>query len=497
MPRLRTFGPYLAISLAFGVAPLGAQMHHVDKPQRITRAVGVYEWTGDITKPDAARLIPVSLFINGHYEDAGVYMAQPVPFALETGDVYAIQKAGQPLGTLDVDFARNIVDRRSAADDNPLGAWYGYGHFLALEAEAKPPALHPSAQISQIVSSSGSADDDRPHFVNRTPAAESGSTKTGAIANTPAPPDDPDRPHMTRKGDTDTSASNAPSSPGTGDVDTDPERPTLGRRDAKEEKKEEKRAKKESGSGVEPMRTSLNDDPDRPALHRGKIESATAPPQLTGVPPNLHQAVAVSDAVTRDTHVFTRDWESPDERTETLAAMQKLAQPIAAEYIAANHLQTASEPHLKTAPAKAPSATHSSSARRPVRSARLAPPAAAPAPSFNFADEQLQGFTLSYGGLPTFVYSAAVQTADNKPVRVTVIAQRLPSGELQTSLSSVTDEAHLDRVPWMRLVDAVDPDASHRASLLFELRARSSRQFALYSLTSAHAQQTFVTGIIE
>jgi hypothetical protein len=82
-------------------------------------------------------------------------------------------------------------------------------------------------------------------------------------------------------------------------------------------------------------------------------------------------------------------------------------------------------------------------------------------------------------------------------VRVTIVAQRLPSGELQTSLSSVTDEGHLDRIPWMRLVDAVDPDDSHRASLLFELRAKNSRQFALYSLASAEAQQTFVTGVIE
>ena len=49
----------------------------------------------------------------------------------------------------------------------------------------------------------------------------------------------------------------------------------------------------------------------------------------------------------------------------------------------------------------------------------------------------------------------------------------------------------------MRLVDAVDPDDSHRASLLFELRARNSRQFALYSLATAQAQQTFITGVIE
>jgi hypothetical protein len=118
-----------------------------------------------------------------------------------------------------------------------------------------------------------------------------------------------------------------------------------------------------------------------------------------------------------------------------------------------------------------------------------------------FGDEQLAGYTLSYGGLPTFVYSAAVPTRngalDGPVVHVTVVAQRLPSGELQVSLSSATDEQHLDRTPWLRLVDAVDPDDGHRASLLFELRARSSRQFALYSLTSAPAQQTFITGLIE
>ena len=80
---------------------------------------------------------------------------------------------------------------------------------------------------------------------------------------------------------------------------------------------------------------------------------------------------------------------------------------------------------------------------------------------------------------------------------VTVVAQRLASGELQVALSAATDSAHLDRGPCLRLVDAVDPDDSHRASLLFELRGASSRQFALYRLTSAHAEQTFTTAAIE
>ena len=75
-------------------AHLQAQMHKVEKPERVTRAIGVYEWTGDLTKPTAARLVPVSLFLEGHFEDAGVYLARPVPFTLQTGDVYSVERAG-------------------------------------------------------------------------------------------------------------------------------------------------------------------------------------------------------------------------------------------------------------------------------------------------------------------------------------------------------------------------------------------------------------------
>jgi hypothetical protein len=347
----------------------------------------------------------------------------------------------------------------------------------------------------------GSDDDSRPHFVAPRHAND-GDTTTVAKSTTPAPPDDPDRPHMTKR-DAD-STDNAPASPGTADIDNDPDRPTLGHRDVPDNKKEKKH--KESGSGVEPMPTSLNEDPDRPEIHRGKVVSATAPPQLFGVPPNLHQAVAVSDASSPPQHVFTREWDSSSERAQTLAAMQALAQPLARQYLATNHLTpgpaASTGPKLVTTSsakpatklrAKSASSPHSTT-RTAAHRASAATTAAAP---LAFADEQLAGFSLSYGGLPTFVYSAAVPTTAGPPVRVTVVAQRLPSGELQSSLTSVTDEGHLDRTPWMRLVDAVDPDDSHRASLLFELRAKSSRQFALYSLASAQARQTFISGIIE
>jgi len=46
----------------------------------------------------------------------------------------------------------------------------------------------------------------------------------------------------------------------------------------------------------------------------------------------------------------------------------------------------------------------------------------------------------------------------------------------------------------MRPIDVIDADASNRASLLVELRAQNSRQFALYRVIAGKADQTYVTG---
>ncbi len=58
---------------------------------------------------------------------------------------------------------------------------------------------------------------------------------------------------------------------------------------------------------------------------------------------------------------------------------------------------------------------------------------------------------------------------------------------------SVTDAAHLDDKPRMRLVDAVDAMADNRGELLFELRGQTQRQFALYRVLRGSAEQLFAT----
>ena len=112
-----------------------AQTHRVAKPETVVRAVAVYEWTGDLAKPAASRLIPITLFIDQHLEDAGVYLARPIPFSLMPGDLYELEQAGTPKGTVELAYARHLqaTTTAEAYDDG----WFGYGSYKALAAPKK------------------------------------------------------------------------------------------------------------------------------------------------------------------------------------------------------------------------------------------------------------------------------------------------------------------------------------------------------------------------
>jgi hypothetical protein len=471
----------LLAGFLFG-ANAGAQTHKVAKPEEVVRSVGVYEWTGDMAKPDASRLIPVSLFINGKIEDAAIYMARPVPLALLTDNVYELDKSGVPLGTLDLDYARHLVATENSTTTFDDG-WFGYGRFVP-PAPPKKSNLKPSATLPVI--STGDDDSDKPHFSSKSAVPGSGGAAKGVDPVTPpdAPPDDPDRPTFHKS---------APASQGTSGTSTsdtasdDPDRPTLRRRSAEDNKKAQN--SKNDQSGVSGNADALNDDPNRPTLHRGKPAGGTKGddlPKLAGLPVNLHQMIAVSDPKDRPTHDFSRPWDDDAQRQDILEKMEAAARAQLKVYEAAN----APTPSV-TAPAKAAPST---AASRAAASRLKKPVATPPAPPEALLDEELKGYTLSYGGAPTYVYSAHTDGLGDALRYVTVVAQIDMQGEPQIALKTVTDASHLDRTPWFRLVDAVDIEASNRASLLFELRGRNSRQFAVYRVIGARADQTFATG---
>ncbi len=477
----------LICGLVFGVSGLGlAQTHKVEKPEAVVRAVGVYEWTGDLTKPAASRLIPVSLYINGEYEDAAVYQPRPIPFALLPGNAYELQQAGVVKGLVELNSAGKLNAAESPYDDG----WFGYGTFKP-EAEVKAAQLKASRRISPITTGKDDAeygkgggkdedgnkvDPDRPTLRRRSPA---GKNDKNAPASTPdttpagTPADDPDRPVLKKRGQKDVAMDGADAT-----------------------------AKKEIATGA------LNNDPDRPLLHRGKpvggqkTADGEAMSKMAGLPADLHQMIAVSDAKNRAEHDFVRAWDDEAEHKAVTAKMEELAAAklagmpavaatgAGASTSAGSAAGTAAKPVAKAATPTTPAARR----RAALTAAAAKRKAAAAAKGSALQDEDLRGYLLSYGGAPTFVYTAHTAGTGAALRYVTVVAQKDAFGNLQTAFSSVTDAAHLDQTPWMRLVGVVDAEASNRASLLFEMREQGSRQFALYRVLGSRSEAVFTTG---
>jgi len=477
------FGALLAFGVLVPICGIAsAQMHKVAKPETVVRAIGVYEWTGDMAKPTASRLIPVSLFIDDKLEDAAVYLAQPTPFALLTGNVYELQKSGVPLGNFDLAFARHLIATQEATTTYDDG-WFGYGKFVP-PAPAKKSTLTPLKTI--VALNSIDVDDDKPHFSSRSATPGSGGSAAGTPGtqtSTSTPADDPDRPTLHRSASAPDSSADSGGGSGSTPAD-DVDRPTLRRRSPEQ-------AKDAQGQARAADISTLNDDPNRPLLHRGKPEGALSDediPKLSGLPgdQDLHQLAAVSDAADRPVHDFTRPWDDEAEHQAILAKMQAAARAQLTAYEAAN----AVAPPTTAAPPAADTHKPNSKLRRSTAKETPPPP---PAPEA-LLDEDLKGFMLSYGGAATFVYHAHTDGLGPALRFVTIVAQVNMQGEPEIALKNVTDAAHLDRTPRMRLVDAVDAEASNRASLLFELRAQNSRQFALYRVIGGRADQTFTTG---
>lgn len=558
--RLRRLSAACTLA-AFALAPLASapiassQTHKVQKPESVVRAIGVYEWTGDLLKPAAARLIPVTVFINGELEDAGVFQPQPIPFALLPGNQYILQQAGIPRGLLDLRSASKEPD----ADTGNVDGWWAFGTVIP-ETHPAGPKLHASRNLSSISTSKGevpganttsdtdnnhtenSPDADRPTLRRRsTTGANKTSTSTSQPDSSTTPPDDPDRPSLKRR-------------PANSTGDT-------------------------GSSDSQRAIAAVAADPDRPVLHRGvpanggptEANDTKELAKLAGLPKDLHQLVAVSDAANRPEHDFTRPWSDDAEHKAILTQMEAFARGRLAAYnpiapLAPGAPRSGSlvgqgsgdgDPVSPTGgptftPAQGSKTSASTAAsttqRTPTtpaarRRAALAKAAAArkaaaqqkALASLPLNDEDLRAYTLSYGAAPTFVLTAhtAVPAPTPSPtpskstfatpssasnsststtstinpsntpastvpagaVRyVTIVAQQDTFGQLQIALASITDSTHLDRTPWMRLVGPVDVEASNRASLLFELREQGSRQFALYRVLSGHADPLFTTG---
>ena len=191
-----------------------------------------------------------------------------------------------------------------------------------------------------------------------------------------------------------------------------------------------------------------------------------------GMPADMEQAVAVSDSMSRPEHPWSYSWANPDDEAKMKSALEEIAR-------AALGLNTPAPATRRATAQKKQRTKPPSRCRRPSRQRSL--------------DEHFRVFELAYGSGATLVLSAHTDGPFAQQKFVTLIAQPDLYGNVLVLLKNVTDGAHLDDTPRMRLVDAVDALADNRGELLFELRGETQRQFALYRVFRGQAQKLFVT----
>jgi hypothetical protein len=471
-------GTVLASALLFAALSSSAQypgqVSKTSQDAPVVRSVAVVEWTGDEGHPKTSRIVPVSVYDGEVLQDGGIYLPQPAPLALSGEVEYELKDNGKTVGLFDINGA-----------GQEQGSWIGFGTWKPLP-KPKTAALAKSAKVDLW---GDDVQSDRPVLHRKAHSADSSDSGTGASSGSSGQASDPDRPTLHKKTSSDSGSSSGTSTDsGSSSTPSDPDRPTLHKKSSDSDSTsssapaadpDRPTLKKKSGKAPADVAyvESLPDvsDPDRPRLQRGKVAGVGSEvlPTLKGLPPDMHQLVAVSDARNRPEHVWSYSWANPDDEAKMKAVMEDIAH---------KELGLAPPP-----PPIAPKRT-AAAAHRKIKPALPPPP---PAP---LLDDQFRVFELAYGSGATMVLSAHTEVEGAQQKFVTLIAQPDLYGNVVVLMKSVTDAAHLDDNPRMRLVDAVDAMADNRGELLFELRGLTERQFALYRVLRGQAARLFITG---
>ncbi|MGA9584597.1 MAG: hypothetical protein WBQ95_04670 [Terracidiphilus sp.] len=422
------------------------------------RAIGVLEWTGDEGKPKTSRLVPITVYDGQALQDGNVYLARPEPLALAAEVEYELEQNGMPIGLYDIKHA-----------GQEQGLWVGYGAWKPLPSAKATTARKP------VVDEGFDPNDDKP-VLHRKHGSDSGNGSDSGSSGQSGPAPDPDRPTLHKKSGSDSStASTTPASgpdqPGSQKSDSTPAPASAGNSDPDRPVLHKSTQASADSSDGEHLGST---DPDRPRLLRGK-PTGNGPdvlPSLMGLPADMQQAVAISDAKSHPEHPWSYTWANPEDEGKMKEAMEVIARQALGLKAppAATPRHTSTKPHAKPTPPPAP------------------PP---------LVDERFRVFELAYGSGATMVLSARTDAPLAERKYVTLIAQPDLYGNPLVLLKNVTDASRLDDIPRMRLVDAVDALADNRGELLFELRGTTQRQFALYRVLRGTAEKIFVTGGVE
>jgi len=450
----------------------------VKKAKRGPRAIGVVEFLPN----GGMRLVPIALWIDGKYYDASEYGANPEPMAIEPQTVYEAQSLGEPTGTFTIITPKQVN-----------GSWVADGTWrpelpmdakLAAQAAKDAAAKAKSAKSAAVMTSN--EDDTRP-VLKRAPGSSSDSSTSSQPA--PAANTDPDRPTMKR------APADSSSKPTMGPSDEPPAAPSA------------------------KTQTTVEDgDPDRPVMKR---KSPTATPAATTSDSDSASAgpAAITPAAASSndndpnrpvlSHSKTTKPPSSDTAGGSSSAKSDMAFPIAGKGARA-YPAISDAGHYESRPLL----YSLTSGERQIQEQQILKLAMAEIRAFAakhigppipktaaITDYDVRAFDLDFSSSPTVVLTAKLPVAPAKGQRdtgftyfVSVVARVDINDQAQKIFVSITDTSHLDAIPRMELIDAVDADANGRADLLFRQYSDNGISYGLYRVSPYQIEKIFEGG---
>ncbi len=418
----------LALFAALLVPCAQAQSHKKDKGPR---AIAIVELPKD--GKASPRLVPITILDDGKFYDASVYMASPVPMALDSGVVYEAERSGQSVGFFTVEGAKQVN-----------GDWVALGNWKLRGAETKKTTGKKGSGTEPPYRD----EEDKPPVLKR------GSGQPTAPASAPAPAPEKKPTTSPKKPAAQTQAEESPLPPASEQYD--PDRPTLRRGKPPAVEHEEDEFKPPTAKTAAGAKIAPGAKPDSTALYREVL-------------------VAVSDAHGPQPKPFDFPWTSEEKQQLT----KKVADIASQELVR----YAKSKPGLKYPPA-------GTFEQFDVKAFDLL---FDNNPVLVFSGE-LPGTTAPpvRRGKVTAAKSSA--PAPNFFYYVTVVARQLPDGEIRKLYSSVTDSGHLDAFPRMQLVDAVDAEGNGLGDLLFRATSDQGRSYVLYRVARDSLWKLFEGG---
>ncbi len=445
------------------------------KTKRGPRAIALVEFLPG----GGTRLVPIALWIDGHFYDASLYGANPEPMALQPETLYQALAYGEPAGWFTVTTPRDVD-----------GNWVAEGQWkpeTPLEARiAQQAAKQPKPKGQDVLSDDpgrpvlrrpGASDTASPSAgQSGAPASNSGGNSTpsggaGSTANSNAPPksdDDPDRPTLKASPP---SSSSAPSNA----------KPTLG------DNTQQAKARPPA-SNTPPAASPDEDDPNRPVLRRGRPAEQPAPAATASSDANVGKTAspaAAGGAAVPGTSA------KPTQAPRAYAAISDAGNYETRSLLygmATNERQSLGEPMSRMAMDEVRKYAGKHNGPALPKTAAI-------------TDYDLHGFDLDYSNSPTLVLSAKLAVAPAKDTHggefdyfVTVVAKVDLNGTPQKIFSVVSDTNHLDAYPRMQIIDAVDADANGRGDLLFRQYSDTGISYALFRVFPYQMEKIFEGG---